>query len=240
MIKLLCGDGNKKMQDMFRQQIKNKKSYNLIQLIVSNLNILLPYLNFVVPFDIFHESIVALTELIQWPNLRNQEILVDNEYIEITEAILSLVYIKETGERRSNENFLYSKSRTNMASISHRKHSMSMNKSQRMNSMNSMNMSMSRMSGKNKSEFKSSMSSEQDISLPKTNFMLSVIKFKSLRLLLLLFNGHDPHERVYYDIRRIISAEVIRMNLAYQDFFFQKFHFREYDTDLFFKYDNSF
>ena len=71
---------------------------------------------------------------------------------------------------------------------------------------------------------------------PETNFMISLVKLKSVTILLQLLVGRTSKSYVYYLYRRIIDPELFRLNLAYVYDFFTCFHSKEYTNDLFFKY----
>lgn len=71
------------MQNFLRRQHTNVRSFNLVSVIASNLNEYLSKLHYPIAFDEFIECVLALTEFVQGPNVENQSILVDNEFVEI-------------------------------------------------------------------------------------------------------------------------------------------------------------
>ena len=71
--RILCMNGNRKMQNFLRKQHTNVKSFNIISIISENASDYIPKLKFAIPFDLFVESILAMTEFIQGPNTDNQQ-----------------------------------------------------------------------------------------------------------------------------------------------------------------------
>ena len=72
--------------------------------------------------------------------------------------------------------------------------------------------------------------------LPQDNVMVSKLKYRVMKVLIHLLDGHSPDDDMYYEFRRKISPETLRMNLAYFHFFFSKYHNYSYDLGLFFRY----
>ena len=71
---------------------------------------------------------------------------------------------------------------------------------------------------------------EQDTNTtqPQHNIMISKLKFRILKVLLHLLEGHEPDDDFYYEYRRKITPETFRLNLAYFYFFFHKYHKQQY------------
>lgn len=92
-----------------RFQYNNAKSYNMVNLMVDYCAEFLTHLNFPVAYDTFQVTLDALFEFIQGPNDKNQEILIDRNFIDISNAILKLEYIDGEFEVKSNSGniFLY-------------------------------------------------------------------------------------------------------------------------------------
>jgi hypothetical protein len=87
-----CIQGNFEMQEYFREQTNNTKSYNMVVAITTYANSFLNHLQYPVAYDTFHRTIECLLELIQGPNILNQEIAIQHNFIEIASKILKLNY----------------------------------------------------------------------------------------------------------------------------------------------------
>ena len=63
---------------------------------------------------------------------------------------------------------------------------------------------------------------EQDlnIELPENNVMISKLKYRVMKVLIHLLDGRLPDDDIFYEFRRKISPETIRLNLAYFHYFF--------------------
>ena len=80
---------------------------------------------------------------------------------------------------------------------------------------------------------------DNEISMPSTNFMIGLSKFKWVTILLQLLVGRDPNSYVYYLFRRVLDPELFRLNLAYTYDFRSRYNNGKYTMDLFFKYSRS-
>jgi hypothetical protein len=86
-----------------RRQHTNVKNYNIVALITSKMGDLIKKISNIVPYDIFTECVKALTELVDGPNLENQQILVDNEFVELAEQLLDLTYHRLKGGEKEGK-----------------------------------------------------------------------------------------------------------------------------------------
>jgi hypothetical protein len=87
-----CLQGNFEMQEYIREQTNNTKSYNLVIAITSYANRFLSHLEYPVAYDTFHRTIECLLELIQGPNDKNQEIVIQHKFLELTNKVLEMDY----------------------------------------------------------------------------------------------------------------------------------------------------
>ena len=235
--RILCMNGNRKMQNFLRKQHTNVKSFNIISIISENASDYIPKLKFAIPFDLFVESILAMTEFIQGSNTDNQQILMDNELVEMAARILEMDYATEHKDRRYEQLRQLYQTQTKPSEgatggLAGSSNAMGTSQNLSLNR-SSLRQTQDRRSGEDQSDFTVDHP-------PQTNYQLSILKYRTLRLLLQMLDGHSPQAPIYYQVRRIVSAEILRKNLAYQTYFFRYYHRSQLSTDLFFKYDKKF
>lgn len=92
LLKNFCLQDNREMQNYIREQTNNTKSFNMIVAISDYASEFLTHLQYPVAFDTFQRTLEALLEFIQGPNMMNQEILIQHNFIEVSNAILKLEY----------------------------------------------------------------------------------------------------------------------------------------------------
>ena len=95
MLKLLCSEDNKDMQNYIRNQENSAKSYNFVSLIADYIWEFQYYLQYPVAYDTFIACVDALFEFVQGPNFENQDILIHRNFVELWNKVLMLEY-KET------------------------------------------------------------------------------------------------------------------------------------------------
>ena len=103
MIKYLCSNDNREMQNYFRFQDKSVKSYNLVALISDYILEFKTYLQYPVSFDTFIAWMDVLLEFIQGPNINNQEILIQRNFIELSNLILMMDYNENNPEESKSK-----------------------------------------------------------------------------------------------------------------------------------------
>lgn len=219
LVRLLCSNNNKEMQSIMRDQQFNPKSYDLVTTISKYVSEFKTYLNFKITYDVFQTALDTLSQLVQGPNTANQDIVLQNHFVELSCAILRLDYRdgKETGKqplhakKKEARKFMYLSARAldKENILENEEHSELID------------------------EIQSKMHS------PLTNYMTSLIKYKCISVLLHLLSGREPSSYVHYMFRRILGPDVFRLNFAYQDHFIKKFHKEEYTLDMFFKYERD-
>jgi hypothetical protein len=205
------------MQNYMREQTNSTISYNMVSSLTQYAFEFLDHLQYPVAFDIFHNTLDALGEFVQGPNLENQEILVQHNFIELCNAILNLDYNEEMlnkiDDAETQEEM--NKSVASVKSASLKNESLKSAKSVKFN--------------RNKGL----------ASNPASNFMTSLAKYKCLIILIQLLVGRDATSYIYYLYRRVLDPEMFRLNFAYQAYFFERFHKNNYSMDLFFRYKNG-
>lgn len=219
MTSLLCCKTNYEMQEYMRNQSKNSKSYNMVKLMVDYARTFLTHLNFPIAFDTFQFTLYALLEFITGKNRKNQEILNQENFILIANKILDLDYHHdENSEEAKMQNAQIVADRI---SIAHSK-------------LDTMKHSTMNQSAEDRMDI-----SDMVIPLPSTNFMISIIKFKSVSILLEMISGLEPTDYIFYSFRRNLDPEIFRKGFAYQQYFVKYFHNNEYQTYLFHRNEMS-
>lgn len=157
-----------------------------------------------------------MLEFIQGPNKVNQNILILNDFVtNVAVDILAMKYHDDVNNIEEGSTFERLDSRLESITIR-----------------------------KSKSEFPSlsigkstyRKIGERKVTLPSTNYMISLAKLRVLSLLNHLLDGFEPTDYVFYMYRREINPEIFRLILAYQHYFFYREYNYEYKTDLFFNY----
>lgn len=156
----------------------------------------------------------------QGPNYANQEILIQHNFIEVANAILKFDY-------RDDEEIIRSTEKNNVGALSKQ-----LSLAQSIHSIRAKSQGQS--GGKSRFDI-----SNDDITLPINNFMISLIKYRCLLVLSQLLEGRSTKSYVYYSFRRILDPTVFRQNFAYQSYFMKKFHRNEYTLGMFFKYNSD-
>ena len=216
LLKNFCLQGNTEMQDYLRDQTFSAKSYNMVETVTDYAAEFLTHLQYPVAFDTFRRTLAALNDFIQGPNMANQEIVIQRNFIELSNAILRLGYRDDIDMRKVDMD-------DESLRLSH--------KSDMMHSDRSYKSQPYRVSGKSRFEIIS-----EEITLPKSNFMISLIKYRCLLVLSQLLEGRSSSSYVYYILRRVIDPDVFRHNFAYQHYFMTKFHKYDYTLKMFFRY----
>mmetsp|Transcript_1642 Transcript_1642/g.2027 ORF Transcript_1642/g.2027 Transcript_1642/m.2027 type:complete len:181 (+) Transcript_1642:1030-1572(+) len=173
----------------------------------------LNHLHFPVAYDIFITVLEALSEFIQGPNKENQNILVQRNFVELSNQILLLKYEEkdmdhQKTKKRGNTSTSHGKSSGSFRSLMK-----SVDKS-RSNKSVSNTSSRGTMSRTKLEDFKM-IAYKNEITQPRTNFMMSLVKFKISTILLQMLVTQDYKDYVYYLLRRVLDPEVFRMNFAY-------------------------
>ena len=208
------------MQDYLREQTYNAKSYNMIVTTTDYASEFLTHLQYPVALDIFVRTLSALHEFVQGPNFANQEILIQHNFIEVANAILKFDY-------RDDEEIVRSSKRDEVGMLS-----------KQLSLVQSIHSIKAKSHGNSGGKSKFDISND-DITLPINNFMISLVKYKCLLVLSQLLEGRSPTSYVYYSFRRILDPMVFRQNFAYQSYFMRKFHRNEYTSSMFFKYNSD-
>lgn len=209
------------------------KSYNLVVLIADYACEFKDHLHYPVAYDTFITCIDALIEFIQGPNYSNQEILVQRRVVDLCNNILKLEY-RETNQ---DENAIESK----ICLYILLKLLLDIKINQHQSSRKVFNMSHDELFKKlNRDVVEADNSAlKSEYTQPETNYMISLVKLKSVTILLQLLVGRTSKSYVYYLYRRIIDPELFRLNLAYVYDFFTCYHNKQYTNDLFFKYNKD-
>ena len=87
-----CLHDNKEMQNYLREQVNNTKNYNMTVSITNYASKFLGHLQFPVAFDTFNRTLEWVLELIQGPNIVNQEIVIQQGFIQVANEILKMEY----------------------------------------------------------------------------------------------------------------------------------------------------
>ena len=90
-----CVQGNYEMQEYTRDQVNNTKSYNMVVALTNYAYKFLNHLQYPVAYDTFHRTVESLLELIQGPNILNQEIVIHHKFIELANKVLEMEYKEE-------------------------------------------------------------------------------------------------------------------------------------------------
>ena len=197
-----------------RFQTYNTKSYNMVTVIAEYSRTLLNFLNYPIAFDVFQYCLFALLEFISGNNVKNMDILVHHNTISICNSILLLEYHSNEDSKEAQK-YIARNHLTLHESIMHSK-------------MRSRKDSTLNLSAANKHDI-----SHITIPLPKTNFMISMIKNKCAGILLEMISGLDPTHYIYYSFRRNLDPEMFKLNFAYQNYFIRNCHSNGYQTNLF-------
>jgi hypothetical protein len=102
MFKNFCSMDNTEMQDYIREQPNNNKSYNMVEIMTDYTQKFMDHLHFPIAYDTFLRTIEALLEFIQGPNVENQEILIERDFVDVGNNILKLDY-RDTDEFKVEE-----------------------------------------------------------------------------------------------------------------------------------------
>lgn len=179
-LSFLCLKANTQMQDYMRVQYLNSKSYNMVKIVISYTKTFLSYLNYPICYDIFQYCLAALNEFQSAGNMKNIDILVQNNVIAICNSVLNLDYHEdENSEEAQLKNAQVAVNKNNTL-LSNKLKSTSM--------VSSLNNSV-------RNEFDIS---NVTIPLPATNYMLARIKNKCAGILLEMIAGLEPTNYVYY------------------------------------------
>lgn len=92
LLRNLCTNGNREMQNYLRNQVNSQKSYNLVNLCTTYAGELCDHLQYPVAYDNFQTVLSALLEFIEGPNVKNQNILINLNFVGMAKKILDLDY----------------------------------------------------------------------------------------------------------------------------------------------------
>ena len=218
-LRLLCKNDNTFMQNYIKKQHNNSRSSNLVISVISFTKVLMNNLHYPVGFDTFSSCLMCLLEFIQGPNKTNQNLLIINDFVpDVAKIILSMRY--RDGSKLQSPGI--SIGHSDQFSV---KDSITFKRSRSFTNSISIGKSMSQKSN-----------GEDIITLPSTNYMISLAKLRVLLILNHLCDGFEPHEYVFYLYRRELSPEDFRLNLAYQHAFFNNEFNGELKNEMFFSY----
>ena len=216
---LLCSRHNRCCQDYMREQENGSESFNFVQLSLNYCKAFLPYIHYPVAFDTFCSCMYTIFEFIDGGNSTNRDIMIKEGIIEIANAILKLEYYIEDKEETIKRNMECLNNIVN----AHTQESV-------------------------KKYFYQSEEYDKSVNkLPKylaeyikENFMMSLLKNKIIILLLELTSGKPELTKdAFFKFKILIDPEVFRKILAYQDYFFEKYHNRNYKVDLMYRFELS-
>ena len=218
-MRFLSKNGNKFMQNYMKKQFNNTRSFNFVYMVNDISKEILSHLHYPVAFDIFISWLRWTLEFIQGPNKTNQTILINNDYVSNVS-----VQILEMKHHESED--IYGEMLD---------HNRSLSKG------NSTTFKRSRFDNPSLSIGKSSIKKigNAEITLPTTNYMISLAKYWMLLILNHLTDGHEPSDYIFYIYRREINPEIFRQNFAYQQYFFNKRYRSQYKKELFFTYHEN-
>ena len=224
LLKNLCLHNNKEIQNFMRMQTTNTKSYNIIEIVTNYCGKFLNHLQYPVAYDTFLRILECLLEFNYGPNIINQDIVIQKGFIQIANEILKMDYkddqeVKEEGGRNLN------------------KKTQSGGKTEHFNSKHFLANPSPLSSAKNFSRKDKNEINWDEVTQPKTNFMISMLKYKTLLILSQLLVGRNRSSSVYYSLRKILDPDVFRRNFAYQKYFISKFHSNQYSLKMFFRYN---
>jgi inositol 1,4,5-triphosphate receptor type 1/inositol 1,4,5-triphosphate receptor type 3 len=220
-MRLLCKNANGFMQNYLKKQNNNSRSFNMIAM-VNELSIQsMNHLHFPVAFDTFVACLRCLLEMIQGPNQTNQNFLIFNDFVkQVAVPILDMRY-------HDNEKDMASMVRRQLEDV---------NKSGSITIRKSRTEFPSISIGKSKFR---TLAGDVNVTIPSSNYMVSLAKYWTLLLLNNLTNGFEIDDYVYYLYRREIDPDIFRNVFAYQQYFFAKKYHSQYKTDLFFTYTGN-
>ncbi|CAI2387002.1 unnamed protein product [Moneuplotes crassus] len=217
-----CAHDNKEMQNYMRDQSNNTKNYNMIQMITDYSGKFLSHLQYPVAYDTFQKTLDCLMEFNRGPNKINQEIIVERGFISVANEILKMDYNVEE-EVQENTNLRPKLKPTKQLSL--------------LNGDSYGKSSLPSLSKKSSRKRREEVYYGDEVTQPQNNFMISMVKYKSLLILLELLVGRNRTNYVYYILRRVLDPDVFRKNFAYQAYFVKRFHRNEYSIKLFFRYN---
>jgi hypothetical protein len=227
--KYLCKNGNTFMQNYLKKQHNNSASFNMILMVNEFTKASLTHLHFPVAYDTFSSCLSCTLEFIQGPNIKNQNILINNDFVQIANEILKMKYhidgLNFVQRMKLHENSM--------------KDSISFSRSKRGGKHNLFHTqfietNISATVVKTESKV---LTDGKRVTLPSSNYTISLAKYRCWVILNHLLDGHDPSDYIYYLYRREISPDVFRMNFAYQHYFFTKFNNMEFKVNNFFQYN---
>ena len=219
-LRLTCKNGNRHMQNYMKKQSNNTRTFNMVYIINDLSKELLTHLHFPVAFDTYISCLRCILEFIQGPNRINQTILINNDFVpNVAVQILAMGYHEdemEYGNKLNEINSSLSKAVT-------------------------IGMTKSRLGLPSISVGRSSLKhyGNSEVTLPTTNYMISLAKYWILLILNHLTDGYQPSDYIYYIYRREINPDIFRQNFAFQRYFFLKFNKDQYKTELFFTYHQN-
>ena len=220
-LRLICKNGNTYMQNYMKRQKYNTRSFNLIY-VINDISVeLLTHLHYPVAFDTFISCLRCTLDLIQGPNKTNQVILINNDFIQnVAVQILAMEY--------HEDEFNYGKQLAQMNKSAIKNHSVTFRNKSKIG-IPSISIG--------KSSIKKLGNGE--VTLPTTNYMISLCKYWTLLILNHLTDGYEASDYIFYIYRREINPEIFRLNFAFQKHFFSQMYKEDYKTELFFGYHEN-
>ena len=78
------------MQNFLRKQHSNSVSYDQIAITIKYIEAMLPHLHYPIIYDTTRQCLLFLTEVIQGPNLENQEHIINLDFVQTAVRILKV------------------------------------------------------------------------------------------------------------------------------------------------------